>query len=155
MNFYQKWWQWFRNQPRWLQTSVIVGVCVILVVGIWLSSTSYSGDSAAQMVDSTGWMISVFLKLVLVLMLILCAAVVVKRWTNGTVRINDRKMQVVETLTLNPKRALHIIRVGDQSFLIGATDQNITLIQELEPIGTMVSFKSAFEQAAVLQEKDQ
>jgi flagellar biosynthetic protein FliO len=155
MNFYQKWWQWFRNQSRWIQTGIIIGVCVILVVGIWLSSSGYSGDSAAQMVDSTGWMISVFLKLILVLMLILGAAIVVKRWTNNSVRINDRKMQVIETLALNPKRALHIVRVGDQSFLIGATDQNITLIQEIEPQATEISFKSAFEQAAVLQEKDQ
>jgi flagellar biogenesis protein FliO len=33
---------------------------------------------------------------------------------------------------LSPKQALHLVSVGDQQFLIGATDQSVTLISPVE-----------------------
>lgn len=153
MNFYQKWWNWFRNQARWLQVTVIIGLSVLLVVGIWVSSFSYEGKSAAETVDSTGWMISVFLKMLLVIMLIIGAAIVAKRWMTVGSTGKVRQMQVLETLNLNPKRALHIVQVGGQTLLIGATDQSITLISELDPAEQTQTFSSAMQQAAKSQEQ--
>jgi flagellar biogenesis protein FliO len=33
---------------------------------------------------------------------------------------------------LSPKQALHLVTIGDQQFLIGATDQGISLISHVE-----------------------
>ncbi len=41
-------------------------------------------------------------------------------------------MQVVETVRLSPKQALHLVMVGDQQLLIGATDQNVALLTSVE-----------------------
>jgi flagellar biogenesis protein FliO len=54
---------------------------------------------------------------------------------------------------LNPKRALHIVQVGGQTLLIGATDQSITLISELDPAEQTQTFSSAMQQAAKSQEQ--
>lgn len=145
MNFYQKWINWFRNQPRWLQSVIIVAVCVLLVVGIWLSSQGYGDKSSAEIVDSSAWMINVLLSFVLVILLIVGSAIVARRWMLGGGQSKERRMQVMETLVLNPKRALHIVKVGDQMLLIGATDQAINLLSELDQADGSAGF------AAVLQ----
>lgn len=154
MNFYRKWLTWFRNQSRIVQTVIIIAVCVLLIVGIWVSSFTYTEKSSSELVDSTGWMISVFLKLLLVIMLIIGAAIVAKRWMSGAVQGKTRQMQVIETLPLNPKRALHIIKVGNQTLLIGATDQNITLISELDLAEPEASFHTALQQIVNDQEQE-
>jgi flagellar biogenesis protein FliO len=41
-------------------------------------------------------------------------------------------MRLMESLRLSPKQALHLISVGDQQFLIGATDQNVAVIAQVE-----------------------
>lgn len=145
MNIPQKWLNWFRNQPRWLQIVIIVVVSVVLVIGIWLSSRGYGDKSSAEIVDSPTWMINVMLSFVLVILLIIGSAIVARRWMLGVGPSKDRRMQVVETLVLNPKRALHIVKVGDQMLLIGATDQTINLLSELDQADGSAGF------AAVLQ----
>jgi len=41
-------------------------------------------------------------------------------------------MQVIETVRLSPKQALHLVTVGDRQLLIGATDQNVSLLTPVE-----------------------
>lgn len=132
MNFYEKWMSWFKSRPRWLQITLVIGLSVLLVVGIWANSTTFQSKSSAEEVDSSSWMLTVFLSFVLVILLIVGLGIVARRWMSGAPRGNNRQMQVVETLILNPKRSLHIVQVGEQLLLIGATDQNINLISELD-----------------------
>lgn len=153
MNFYQKSLAWFRNQSRLVQSGLIIGACVLFVVGLWLSSNSDTGSNSTQMVDSTAWMVSVFFKLLLVILLIIGVAVVAKRYMTGRPMGKERQMQVVETLALNPKRALHIVKVGGQTLLIGATDQSVSLISELDPTENG-SFDAAFQQIVRDQEQN-
>jgi flagellar biogenesis protein FliO len=40
---------------------------------------------------------------------------------------------LLETTRLSPRQALHLIRAGGQMYLIGATDQGVTLLAEVEP----------------------
>lgn len=132
MNYAEKWLSWFKTRSRFTQIAIITGVSVLLVVGFWFTLfTTPDGDSAAALTSSSTWMISVFFKLLLVLMIIYGAAIVMKRWMVNPSRSKLRQMQVVETLGLTPKRALHIIRVGESVLLVGATDQQITLIKDV------------------------
>lgn len=39
----------------------------------------------------------------------------------------------METVRLSPKQAVHLILVGGQQLLIGATDQSISLLTQVEP----------------------
>lgn len=132
MDMYQKWWTWFRGSSRWVQIAIITGFSVLLVLGLWLSFTGTTDQPATDLVSSSAWMASVFFKLVLVLLLIIGCAIFIRKWMNSSVRSSTRQMQLTETLTLTPKRALHIVQVGKQLYLIGATDQGISLISELD-----------------------
>jgi flagellar biogenesis protein FliO len=59
--------------------------------------------------------------------------VIFRRWLqlgpNGKL---SRQMRLLETIRLSPKQALHLIAIGDQRLLIGATDQNVSLIAHVE-----------------------
>ncbi len=150
MNYAAKWLSWFKSRSRFVQISIIVGVSVILVVGFWL--TMFNPDetqNAADLTSSGTWMVGVFFKLLIVLMLIFGAAIVMKRWMINAPGVKMHEMQVVETLGLTPKRALHIIRIGEATLLIGATDQQITLIKDmsLEFSESMEDFPEALKKA--------
>ncbi len=147
MNIYQKWMDWFRSKPRWMQASMIIGICVLLIVGLWLSSTSVGNQPAGDMLSSSAWMMGAFLKFVLVLGLIYGAAIIFKRSMNSSVRSSIRKMQVQETLNLTPKRSLHIVEIEGQVLLIGATDQGINLISEIPPKPTKNQFQALLDNA--------
>jgi len=88
-------------------------------------------------VADTGWGMAtdIFLKLGLVLFIIYGTAWGVKRfrsWTRPSLA-NGQSIRVVETAYVAPQRALHLVEVQGQTFLIGATEQNLSLIAALSP----------------------
>jgi flagellar biogenesis protein FliO len=38
----------------------------------------------------------------------------------------------MESVRLSPKQALHVVRVGEEYFLVGATDQNVNLLSQVD-----------------------
>jgi flagellar biogenesis protein FliO len=59
--------------------------------------------------------------------------VVFRRWLQpGLNGKTTRQMRLLETIRLSPKQALHLVLIGDQKLLIGATDQNVSLIAPIE-----------------------
>jgi flagellar biosynthetic protein FliO len=77
--------------------------------------------------------ISVMLKLALVLALIYAALYVLRRWQGGGLASARRQLAVVESLRLSPRQTLHLVRVCDRVWLIGATDQALNLLAEGDP----------------------
>ena len=41
-------------------------------------------------------------------------------------------LQLVETLYLGPNRAVHLVKVGKQLFLVGAAERNLTFLAEIQ-----------------------
>jgi flagellar biosynthetic protein FliO len=75
------------------------------------------------------YFIGVFAKLAVVLLLILACSVIFRRWSQPGLKGNKkRQMQVIETVRLSPKQAVHLVVVGDHQLLIGATDQSVSLL---------------------------
>lgn len=48
-------------------------------------------------------------------------------------KIGNYEGKVLDKIPLTQKASLYIVKVGEQSFLIGLADKNITLISELNP----------------------
>ncbi len=91
------------------------------------------GDTSSAAKDPLGstpfYYLSAFVKLIAVLLLIVGSSVIFRRWLQpGAGGKLSRQMNLLETTRLSPKQSLHLIMVGDQKLLIGATDQNISLI---------------------------
>lgn len=137
---WQKALKWWRNAPsrkRWSAITVAFGV---LCTGLFIIFTnsyqpaSTTVPSAVEKMDNPGYYFGVIAKTVGVLLLIIGGAVVLKRTQkkhNGF--HSDRALAVTETIRLSPKQALHLVRVGEQYFLVGATDQNLNLISRVNP----------------------
>ncbi|NOZ06858.1 MAG: flagellar biosynthetic protein FliO [Chloroflexi bacterium] len=82
---------------------------------------------------NAGTVFSLVFKLVLVLALIYGTAWVLKRFRFGIQPAPPKGQQinVVETARMAPNQTLHLIEVQGQTFLIGATEQRISLISSL------------------------
>lgn len=65
---------------------------------------------------------------------LICFAVFVyKKITDGSMRSNSNKfLSIEETMSLNPRKTLHVVRAGNEKFLIAADVDRTTLISKLE-----------------------
>ncbi len=65
--------------------------------------------------------------------LISFAVFVFKKFTDGTMRSNNTKfLSVEETMSLSPRKTLHVVRAGNEKFLIASDIDRTTLISKLE-----------------------
>jgi flagellar biosynthetic protein FliO len=131
MDWYQNFLKWFNSRPRWLQIFLIILLSLLVVLGFWLSDYK-AQDSASSMMESTSWILGAILKFGIVLLLIYGAAIVFRRWQIGSVKSSTRRMKVIESTALSPRRALFLVQVDGQMFMVGATDQSVNLIAEIE-----------------------
>lgn len=44
-----------------------------------------------------------------------------------------KRLQVQETAYLGPKKCLHLVKVGEQEFLVGSTPERVSLLSEVRP----------------------
>ena len=130
MDWYQNFLKWFTSRPRWMQVVLILLLSVLVVAGFWLTDYQ-SGDSPASMVDSTAWILGAILKFGIVLLLIYGAAILLRRWQVGGIKKNNRRMKILEISALTPRRAIYLVQVDGQTFMLGATDQSVNLISEV------------------------
>jgi flagellar biosynthetic protein FliO len=89
--------------------------------------------AAPEALASGGLVVDVILKLGLVIGLIYASLYLLRRWQAGSLAPRSRAVTLLETTRLSPRQAVHVVRAGGQTFLIGATDQSVTLLAELEP----------------------
>ena len=124
---------------KWMETSTPKQKIFVSLIAFSLLASgalfSISGNSSITK-DPLGstpfYFISAIIKLIVVLLLIVGASIVFRRWVqpiaNGK---NIRQMRLLESIRLSPRQALHMIQIGDQRMVIGATDQNISVIASL------------------------
>jgi flagellar biosynthetic protein FliO len=75
--------------------------------------------------------VSITLKLALVLALIYGCLYLFRRLPSGWLAASKKRVALLETTRLSPRQALHLVRVGDRTLLVGATDQSVTLLTEI------------------------
>jgi len=129
-----------RKMPRWALILLTVGVIVILGVAMFLllpqTQTSQTTDPSAV---GVGLAFGVFLKMGVVVLLIVGAAIVIRRWQTKS-HINQTKIiNVLETVHLAQKQTLYLINVDGKKILIGATDQTISNLYQSEDVDAFSS----------------
>ncbi len=55
-------------------------------------------------------------------------------------------LEVIETAYIDPKKSLSLVRVADKSVLIGVTDNQISVLTELDPQHTMSAVQQSSQQ---------
>lgn len=127
---------WLREH-KWMTTWIwIVVLFVVLgigtLMGLPFSRPENSSGSQVPAFGSTGQLVSVFLKWMAVIGLMYVAFIFLRRWQPGGGSPQIKQLAIIERLGLSQRQALVIVRVGDRKLLLGATDQNISLITEIE-----------------------
>jgi flagellar biosynthetic protein FliO len=112
--------------------AVLIAIGALATLALML--TTGGGGSADGSVESTPlFFVGVAVKLGAVLLLIVGGSVILRRWYGNRLHHgSDRQMHLVETVRLSPKQALHVVEIGGQHFLIGATDHSISMLSSLE-----------------------
>jgi len=111
----------------WLVGGVVVFSLVGLIVLTRGSLPSVSqAPSEAGPLDTAGLVADVLIKLGIVLFLIIISFRLFGKVRGQNFSEPNSYLSVLESVHLSPQQSLHLIRVSDQTLLIGATDQQVT-----------------------------
>jgi flagellar biosynthetic protein FliO len=75
-----------------------------------------------------------FLRMMLMVLMVVClgmAAVYLSKRLIPRLNLPGKRIQVSETVHLGPRKAIHLIKIGKQMFLIGSTNENITKLADI------------------------
>ena len=104
-----------------------------------LPDNSDSGHSTQQnltigsdgSLDEGGLFFKMTLMVLLVVIFGAVAIYLSKKLLPGFSQLSGKRIQVSETVHLGPRKAIHLIKVGEQTFLIGSTNENITKLANI------------------------
>lgn len=80
---------------------------------------------------------------VLVVALGIAAIYVSKKYLPKITNLSGRRVHIVETVSLGPRKALHLLQIGDQQLLIGSTSECITALADVTDALTRLSSEEA------------
>lgn len=127
---------WWRARPRWKPITLGLGAALMLgVLVFWPAPQPAEGLAglAPEPVSDLGLAARLLLNLGLVIGLIYGSLSLLRRWQGGVLGARPmRRLAVLETTRLSPRQAVHLLKVGERMLLLGATDQAVTLLAELE-----------------------
>ena len=75
-----------------------------------------------------------FLRMMLMVLLVVAlgiAAVYLSKRLLPRLNLPGKRIQVSETVHLGPRKAIHLIKIGKQTLLIGSTNENITKLADV------------------------
>ncbi len=76
-----------------------------------------------------------FFKMILMVLLVVvlgaAAIYLSKKLMPRFSRLPGKRIQICETVHLGPRKTLHLIKIGNQTLLIGSTNENITKLADL------------------------
>ena len=76
-----------------------------------------------------------FFKMILMVLLVIVLGVAAiylsKKLLPKFGRLSGKSIQVCETVHLGPRKAIHLIKIGKQTLLIGSTNENITRLADI------------------------
>ena len=91
----------------------------------------------------TWFSIRAVLAVLFVLALFIAAIYVSKKLLPKITNLPGKEIRIVETVHLGPRKAVHLLEIGNRRFLIGSTNENITKLADLAGDLTDLSAKEA------------
>lgn len=121
---------WARLVAQVGLTKLVVGGAAVVLV---LSAFLLPGGERADPFDGPGAALDLMLKLGAVLALAYVSLAALRRYTAGTASQRGSLLEVLDSTTLGPNRAVYVVRAGDKRLVLGVTQQQITALGELAP----------------------
>lgn len=118
------------------QLVALVGLPKLVVGGalavLLLAAFALPGGERADPFDGPGAALDLVLKLGAVLALAYVSLAALKRYTSGTVSQRGSLLEVLDSTTLGPNRAVYVVRAGQKRLVLGVTQHQITALAELD-----------------------
>jgi len=117
--------------PVWV---VGVGFILLLLAVVVFSITRI--DQATAMPDEDGSFqttvsgLDILLKLFVVVVLIYASLYVIGRMRGGSLTGSRQQIEIIASSRLSPRQAIHIVRIGAKTIVVGATDHHVSLLGE-------------------------
>ncbi|OHB57847.1 MAG: flagellar biosynthetic protein FliO [Planctomycetes bacterium RBG_13_44_8b] len=96
---------------------------------------NFSTSSSKSNVNPLGGNQELFFKMMLSVLLVIAlgavAIYVSRKFLPRFTNLPGKKIHILETHYLGPKKAVHLVEINNQKFLIGSTNESITLLAEL------------------------
>ena len=135
------WWERLVGTLRTQKALPILGIVLgvfLLILFFWLfgGSSLQTTETSTAPAASGGvaeMLFGVLWRLALVIGLIYLFFAILRRWQSGKTRIGKKRLHIIESLHLTPRQTIHLIQVGSRSFVVGSTDQAMSLLAEMEP----------------------
>lgn len=125
--------KWYETSSKKQKLSASLLAFSLVATGLLIAFGGGASTSTDPLGSTPLYFTSAFIKLLIVLLLIVGSSIILRRWQQtGPSGKAIRQMRLLETVRLSPKQALHLVAIGDQKLLIGATDQNVSLISSIE-----------------------
>jgi len=64
-----------------------------------------------------------------------------KRFLPKISNLSGKEIRITETVHLGPRKAVHLLEIGERRFLIGSTNENITRLADLTSVLTELSVR--------------
>ena len=120
---------------------ISVLLLIAVLVGAYISSEANNQPVAASQGDNPGFVapstsfditLDVVLKIIFVFGLIYLFFAMLRWWQKKQPGQVQNKLRIIETVRPSPRQTFYLLKVGAQEFLVGATDQSMSLIAEVE-----------------------
>ena len=121
------------GMPQWLWGVVLLAVIMgaALLVQQLVGPSSGEPDAESPL-GGASFVFDLILAFLFLMGVLFIGLYVVRRWQRGGSASGAHRLQILESKHLSPKQAVHLIRAGQRLFVVGATDQGISLISEIE-----------------------
>jgi len=128
-----------------------------LLTGESKSGSLFENDSnSSRTSDGPGILESFFKMMISLLFLVALGAAAIyvcKRFLPKITNLPGKEIHISETVHLGPRKAVHLLEVGERRFLIGSTNENITRLADLTSPSVASTDMSALTELSV-QEMD-
>ena len=71
---------------------------------------------------------------IIVLILMYLFLGLLRKWQFGKRGSNKKRLRIIESVRVTPRQAMLLIKVDQREFLLGSTDQALSLITEVDPV---------------------
>lgn len=125
--------KWYETATKKQKLTAALLIFSLAATGLLVSLTGGSSTAGDPLSSAPFYYVGAFFKLGVVLLLIIGISVVFRRWLQpGLGGKSARQMRLLETVRLSPKQALHLVMIGDQRIVIGATDHAVSVLISLD-----------------------
>ncbi len=92
-----------------------------------------NGNGVGPRTDGPDMLSRIVGAIIMVGLLGVIAWIAVKKFMPRMGLQGGKRLQVQETAFLGPKKCLHLVKVGEQEFLVGSTPEQVSLLSEVRP----------------------